>query len=329
MDSNVCAGRTIRRVRGTRAAIRFRESRAGFEIRTHRLCQRILVAHRMPERLGQPRERSYATSSSITTPDRSAHAWRTSRNPDIGYSKKDRIGVGRCHRCCCTTLPSPLDDPTPREWKVEQLPRESLENLPTGVAGQGYQWTDLDGEGIAGVLAEESGAWYYKPNRGHGQFGSVQVVRTRPVGEGGRSQLIDLDSDGRLELATLVQGTGGYFDRTDEEGWTPFRPFRSSARRLHQSERSSDRFSGDGLADILIMDDQAITWHPSLGDLASAKRCACACHGTRKRGPRVLFGQADQTVFLADMSGDGLPISFVFATAKSVTGPILATAGSG
>ena len=25
-----------------------------------------------------------------------------------------------------------------------------------------------------------------------------------------------------------------------------------------------------------------------------------------ERGPRVLFGQADQAVFLADMSGDGL-----------------------
>ncbi len=122
---------------------------------------------------------------------------------------------------------------------------ESLENLPTGVTGQGYQWTDLDGEGIAGVLAEESGAWYYKPNRGQGRFGPVQVVRTRPAGEGGRAQLIDLDSDGRLELATLAQGTGGYFDRTEDGGWTPFRPFRSFPLvDFTDRERSSDRSFG-------------------------------------------------------------------------------------
>ena len=47
-----------------------------------------------------PSERSCVTFSSITTPDRSAHVWRASRNPDIGRSKKDCIGVGRYPRCC-------------------------------------------------------------------------------------------------------------------------------------------------------------------------------------------------------------------------------------
>jgi hypothetical protein len=203
--------------------------------------------------------------------------------------------------------PSPLDDPTRRVWKVEQLLRESLENLPTGVTGQGYQWTDLDGEGIAGVLAEESGAWYYKPNRGQGRFGPVQVVRTRPAGEGGRAQLIDLDSDGRLELATLTQGTGGYFDRTDDGGWAPFRPFRSFPLVDFTSPniRLTD-LSGDGLADILITDDHAITWHPSLGDGGFGEAVRVRVPWNEEGGPRVLLGQADQTVFLADMSGDGL-----------------------
>ncbi len=134
---------------------------------------------------------------------------------------------------------------------------------------------------------------------------SVQVIRSRPIGEGGRSQLIELDSDGRLELATLVQGTGGYFDRTDEEGWTPFRPFRALPLVDFSSPnvRLTD-LSGDGLADILVMDDQAITWHPSLGDLGFGE--AVRVPWNEERGPRVLFGQADQAVFLADMSGDGL-----------------------
>ena len=30
--------------------------------------------------------------------------------------------------------------------------------------GTKYQWVDLDGEGIAGILTEESGSWFYKHN---------------------------------------------------------------------------------------------------------------------------------------------------------------------
>lgn len=284
----------------------FSKSRSGFEIRTHRLCQRILVAHRMPEMLGS--ERTLVRDIQLDYDERPLGT----RLSHVTQSSYRLLEDGSYRRRSMPALllqyaPSALDDPAPREWNVEQLPRESLENLPTGVTGQSYQWTDLDGEGIAGVLAEESGAWYYKPNRGQGRFGPVQVVRTRPAGEGGRAQLIDLDSDGRLELATLTQGTGGYFDRTEDGGWTPFRPFRSFPLVDFTSAnvRLTD-LSGDGLADILITDDQAITWHPSLGDGGFGEAVRVRVPWGEEGGPSVLLGQADQTVFLADMSGDGL-----------------------
>jgi hypothetical protein len=98
-DSNVCAGRTIGCSRGTRVAIHFRE-RAPVS-RFARIDYASEFSSRIACRSGLgPRERSYVTFSSITTPDRSAHVWRASRNPDIGHSKKDCIGVGPCHRCC-------------------------------------------------------------------------------------------------------------------------------------------------------------------------------------------------------------------------------------
>ncbi|WP_271589181.1 SpvB/TcaC N-terminal domain-containing protein [Bradyrhizobium sp. CCBAU 53415] len=284
----------------------FSKSRSGFEIRTHRLCRRFLVVHRMPEMLGS--ERTLVRDIQLDYDERPLGT----RLSHVTQSSYRLLEDGSYRRRSMPELllqyaPSALDDPARREWKVEQLPRESLENLPVGVTGQGYQWTDLDGEGIAGVLAEESGAWYYKPNRGQGRFGPVQVVRTRPASEGGRWQLIDLDSDGRLELATLTQGTGGYFDRTDDGGWTPFRPFRSFPLVDFTSAnvRLTD-LSGDGLADILITDDQAITWHPSLGDGGFGEAVRVRVPWNEEGGPRVLLGQADQTVFLADMSGDGL-----------------------
>jgi len=39
-----------------------------------------------------------------------------------------------------------------------------------------YPWIDLNGEGLAGVLAEYEGAWLYKPNLGDGR---LYLVETR------------------------------------------------------------------------------------------------------------------------------------------------------
>lgn len=284
----------------------FSSTRAGFEIRTYRLCRRILVTHRMPEMLGEPCTLVRALHFDY---HEKPNGTRLSRVTESGYRP---MGNGRYRQQSLPSLhlhysESPLDDPTPRTWTIRDLAQESLNNLPAGLSGDGYQWIDLDGEGIAGVLTTQGGAWFYKPNRGEGRFGPVQAVREVPPLEGGRSQLMDLDADGRLEFATLAPGAGGFFDRTADAGWTPFRPFSSlpvvdfTDPNVHFAD-----LSGDGLADILITDDQAITWHPSLGDGGFGEAVRVRVPWNDEGGPRVLLGQADQSVFLADMSGDGL-----------------------
>jgi hypothetical protein len=59
---------------------------------------------------------------------------------------------------------------------IRELDPDSLENLPEGVDGARYQWVDLDGEGLTGVLSEAADAWYYKRNLGNGTFGPLEVV---------------------------------------------------------------------------------------------------------------------------------------------------------
>jgi Salmonella virulence plasmid 65kDa B protein len=61
--------------------------------------------------------------------------------------------------------------------QVIELDAESLENLPAGLDGSLYQWVDLDGEGVSGLLTEQAGSWFYKPNLGDGRFGPLQTVR--------------------------------------------------------------------------------------------------------------------------------------------------------
>ena len=64
---------------------------------------------------------------------------------------------------------------------IREMDAGSLENLPGGLDGATYQWVDLDGEGVSGILTEQAGAWFYKPNLGDGRFGPMQKVAAQPV----------------------------------------------------------------------------------------------------------------------------------------------------
>jgi FG-GAP-like repeat len=64
--------------------------------------------------------------------------------------------------------------------------------------------------------------------------------------------------------------------------------------------------TGDGHADILIAKDDRFTWYPSLAEA----RFGVAEHIRKlvdeEKGPALLFADGTQSVYLADMSGDGL-----------------------
>ena len=49
--------------------------------------------------------------------------------------------------------------------RVRELSPDARTGLPEGVDGRRYRWADLDGDGVAGTLSEQDGAWYYARNR--------------------------------------------------------------------------------------------------------------------------------------------------------------------
>lgn len=63
-----------------------------------------------------------------------------------------------------------------------------LQNLPDGLDGVVYQWVDLNGEGLAGMLTQQAGSWFYKPNLGNGRLGAMQLVGSQPSLANLRSQ---------------------------------------------------------------------------------------------------------------------------------------------
>jgi Insecticide toxin TcdB middle/N-terminal region len=64
--------------------------------------------------------------------------------------------------------------------------------------------------------------------------------------------------------------------------------------------------TGDGIADILVTEDDAFTWHPSLLAEGFGRGRRVPVPLDEERGPRVVFADSIQSVYLADITGDGL-----------------------
>ncbi len=287
----------------------FSSYRSGFEVRTQRLCRRILMFHHFPGELGAGE--TLVRSTDITYRETPVASFVT-QVTQAGYAPH-RAG-GLLHR----TLPpleftyavSPLEDPGAAAFRVERVTRPKAVNLPEGVDGSRYRWVDLDGEGISGVLSEHGRDWYYQANRGGGRFDAARPVTPQPslaALNGGRQQLLDVAGDGRLQLVDFGAPAGGYYERTADRGWKPFRAFDVLPRRdWNDPNLKFIDVTGDGLADVVVTEDETFTWHPSLARRGFGEAVRVHVPLDEEHGPRVVFADAMQSIYVADMAGDGL-----------------------
>ena len=208
--------------------------------------------------------------------------------------------------------------------EVKDLDAASARQLSAGPSGRDYQWIDLNGEGIAGALTQQGGALYYKRNLGKGKLGPALPLTTQPNGtaigsgggggiggggsrSGGLQQLVDLTGDGLPDLVDLGGFNSGYHARTPGGGWAPKRAFQQlpNIDFRDPSLRFID-LTGDGSADIIMSETHVYRCYDSTREGGYDKSHPASRYSDEKYGPNVVFAEAQQTVFLADMSGDGL-----------------------
>ncbi len=293
----------------------FSRYRAGFELRTYRICQRVLMFHRFEE-LGA--DACLVTSTDFTYTYEADPA--AAANPvhsflltvtACGYRRlPDRTYVARALPSIELEYSAPAIDPTVRE-----VDPRSLEHLPAGLDPSHVQWIDLDGEGLPGALVRQGGAWLYTRNESPiaeeapsaVQFAALGWQTSRPsIDMGGRLNLVDLAGDGQLDAVEMAGPTPGFYERAGGE-WTAFTAFDS--RPVLDWRDPNLRLvdlTGDGHADVLITEQDAICWHASLGEagFGPAERVRKALD--EEQGPTLVFAGGAESIYLADMDGDGL-----------------------
>jgi RHS repeat-associated protein len=303
----------------------FSKYRSGFEIRTYRRCRRVLMFHHFPADpfvlancLVRSTDLTYAPPPASPDPIQPTYSLLASvtqtgyrRNGPATYYSKSLPPVEFQYS-------EALLDETVRE-----LDSAATENLPAGLDDQRYRWVDLDGEGAPGVLTEQGERWFYKSNWSPAnqqtvngetvtlaRFSPVETVARKPsLAElsSGRQQLMDLSGNGCLDLALLDAPAPGFYERTADGDWEPFRAF--EAMPVTNWRSSNLRFvdlTGDGLSDILLTEDDAFSWRPSLGEEGFGAAVRVPKAVDEEKGPQLILSNNAESIFLADISGDGL-----------------------
>jgi RHS repeat-associated protein len=285
----------------------FSNCRAAFEVRMYRLCRRVLMFHNFPELRPSPclvrsTELGYdqnAVCTYLTAVTQKGYLWEQALNSGLGgYGVSAFPPVEFSYS-------KPAVDPA-----VKFIDRESLENLPVGLDQTGFRWIDLDSEGISGILTEQPEAWYYKRNLGSASFGPTELLAKQPsTAQPGsvRQELLDLAGDGKKGLVQFAEPLAGFSERDERGNWGPFTAFdRNPAISWSDPNLRMIDLDGDGFSDVLISEDEVFTWYRSL-----AKEGFGSFHTVRKpndeeQGPALVFADPTQSIYLADMTGDGL-----------------------
>ncbi|TCK16760.1 RHS repeat-associated protein [Ancylobacter aquaticus] len=307
----------------------FSSCRPGFELRSYRRCRRILMFHNFPEEsscgedcLVRSVDLAYADETRFPGGPAPLHSLLTSVT-QVGYRR-------RAPETYLRRAMPPLEfDYAAAALHPDLMTVETAagDQLANGIDGQKVQLVDLEGDGRPGILERGQGSWTYRANLSAAnllpgpngtpcpiarfaaarELAAVPGPGCAPNGIGG--QILDLSGDGKPDLVFWQSPLPGLFERRRDGSWQPFQPFKTMPRiDWDDPDLRFIDLTGDGRADIIITTDAALVVHISRGEAGFDRALRRPLPWDERAGPRVLFSEpgADESIQLADMTGDGL-----------------------
>ncbi len=237
---------------------------AGFEIRTHRLCRHILMFHRFAE-LGPDPVLVHATHFNY---EESPVLTRLKSVESIGY----RYENGKYQSQSLPPLEFAYTAFKPEQQTFKPLLSENGQPLPGFNLPPDYQLVDLYGEGIPGILYSDGISTLYSEAKDNGEgetrYCPPRTLPTLPI-EGNRQKinplLLDLTGNGQLDLVVSSPVASGYYEANYDRTWKNFQTFPAFPTDYHNPHHHMVDVTGDGLADVLLMEQDRISVWPSLG----------------------------------------------------------------
>lgn len=271
---------------------------SGFERRTYRLCHGLLAYVSIPElfdgrrtltrayRFGYEQQPFVALLTSIE---------------QIGYRwQQDGIAWSRAAMPALTLSYSGF---APDAGRFHTLTTEQrIPAAPGYLDPAGFQLVDLDGDGLPGLLQSNAASTIYWRPEGDGRYAQGAPLQFPIERDLGRPDLalLDLESNGHLDLVVTAPARAGYYRHEDDE-WQTFRPFERAPTSLSDQQTQYIDLSGNGLADLVLFSGRNLLIYPSLGSDGFGP-------AQRRTRPFPLASPDDPTMFttFADMFGDGL-----------------------
>lgn len=235
----------------------------GFDVRTRRLCHQVLMYHAVTALAGEEMPGD--------EPQLVARLW-------LGYHEDPSVSTLKIVQQAgyepddtLRTLPpltfnwQTFTPPVAADWQR----RQDMGNLNLL---QPYQMVDLNGEGLAGILYQDCGAWWYRaPQRAPGDDpDAVTWDKATPLPaipalrDGG--VLADLNGDGWLAWVVTAPGVAGQYDRTPEREWRHFTPLSALPVEYAHPRALLADITGTGLTDLVLIGPRSVRLYSGKGD---------------------------------------------------------------
>ncbi|TVL99779.1 MAG: hypothetical protein CV087_16715 [Candidatus Brocadia sp. WS118] len=298
----------------------FSSYRSGFEIRTYRRCERVLMFHQMPE-FAQP----------VLVRSTDFHYYRNEYNDMAMLSQVIQRGYRRVNdatvhqsedvdlgengllsaQYAIKSFP-PINFKysgfQPEKQKFQAMSADQGDMPPFALSNANFALVDLFGTGLPDVLFTSPGGYYFWKNEGKGKFSRRRTMKTIPasiqlgvagVGFG------DMAGNGQADLLVHNGSHWGFFEADGQAGWQNFKYYKKQPSfDINDPQTRMFDIDGSGKAGALTTAESTFHYFPCLGEEGFGDPTSIRRQHDLAEFPDVDF--SSPRVKLADMSGDGL-----------------------